>query len=315
MKALRRVLSSAAAETPYVAYDAPRHGRLRTADEYVASLKGRGLRVSVLGEWIKEFVDHKILWPSVNAVAETYRLAENDPEVGTAWSSLTNERVARFTHVCESADDVARQNVMQRRLGQLTGTCFQRCVGMDAMNAGFTVTKLVDAAHGTSYHDRFKDFVRHVQRYNLVVGGAMTDFKGDRSKPPHEQPDMFLRVVERRADGVVLRGAKTHQTGTLNSHWMIVMPGQRLSKADADFAVSAAVPVDDPGLTYVLGRQSCDTRSLEGDVDVGNAQYGGQEVTILFDNVFVPLDRVFMDGETDFVADLVERFTAYHRRS
>ena len=96
MKALRRVLSSAAAETPYVAYDAPRHGRLRTADEYVASLKGRGLRVSELGEWIKEFVDHKILWPSVNAVAETYRLAENAPEVGTAWSSLTSDEFGAF---------------------------------------------------------------------------------------------------------------------------------------------------------------------------------------------------------------------------
>ena len=78
----------------------------------------------------------------------------------------------------------------------------------------------------------------------------------------------------------------------------------------------AAVPVDAPGLSFVLGRQSCDTRSLEeSGVDVGNAEYGGQEVTVIFDDVFVPNERVFMDGEADFAADLVERFTAYHRRS
>lgn len=94
------------------------------------------------------------------------------------------------------------------------------------------------------------------------------------------------------------------------------MPGQRLGPEDAAFAISAAVPVDAPGLTYVLGRQSCDTRSLESDgIDVGNAQYGGQEVTIIFDDVWVPDDRVFLDGQTEFAADLVERFTAYHRRS
>ena len=158
----------------------------------------------------------------------------------------------------------------------------------------------------------------HVQAYHLVVGGAMTDPKGDRSKPPHQQEDadLFVRVVERRDGGVVLRGAKVHQTGTLNSHWMGVMPGQRLSEADADYAVVAAVPVDAPGLSFVLGRQSCDTRSLEeSGVDVGNAEYGGQEVTVIFDDVFVPNERVFMDGEADFAADLVERFTAYHRRS
>jgi 4-hydroxybutyryl-CoA dehydratase/vinylacetyl-CoA-Delta-isomerase len=299
-------------------YAAPAFGRISTGDQYVASLRGRDLPVYLFGENIDEFVDHPIVWPSVNAVAETYRLAEREPELATVYSSLIGGRVHRFAHICESAEDVVAQNRMQRKMGQLTGTCFQRCVGQDCMNASWTTTHLIDAAHGTAYQARLKAFVQHVQSYNLTVGGAMTDPKGDRSKPPHaqEDPDMFVRVVDRGPDGVVLRGAKVHQTGTLNSHWMVVMPGQRLGAADADYAISAAIPVDDPRVSYILGRQSCDTRSMEpSGVDVGNAKFGGQEVTVVLDDVFVPYDRVFMDGETEFAADLVERFTAYHRRS
>jgi 4-hydroxybutyryl-CoA dehydratase/vinylacetyl-CoA-Delta-isomerase len=157
-----------------------------------------------------------------------------------------------------------------------------------------------------------------MQEENFVIGGAMTDPKGDRSKGPSDQedPDLFVHVVERRPDGVVLRGAKAHQTGCINSHWLIVMPTMRLGAADKDYAVVAAMPVDAPGLSYIYGRQSCDTRALEGsEIDQGNARFGGQEAIIVIDDVFVPYSHVFMDGEFEHAASLVERFTAYHRRS
>jgi 4-hydroxybutyryl-CoA dehydratase/vinylacetyl-CoA-Delta-isomerase len=182
----------------------------------------------------------------------------------------------------------------------------------------FSVTYDIDQDRGTQYHERFVSFVQHMQRENFVVGGAMTDPKGDRGKAPHEQadPDLFLRVVERRADGVVLRGAKAHQTGCINSHWLLVMPTMRLGAGDRDYAVCAAVPVDHPGISYIYGRQSCDTRALEDtDIDNGNQRFGGQEAMIIFDDVFVPTSHVYMDGEFEFAASLVERFTAYHRRS
>jgi 4-hydroxybutyryl-CoA dehydratase/vinylacetyl-CoA-Delta-isomerase len=115
---------------------------------------------------------------------------------------------------------------------------------------------------------------------------------------------------------VYISGAKAHQTGCINSHWMIVMPTLRLGEADRDYAIVGAVPVDAKGVTYVYGRQSCDTRSMEeGGVDVGNARYGGQEAMVIFDEVFIPREYIFMDGEYDFAAMLVERFTCYHRRS
>src|SRR5207302_482470 len=155
----------------------------------------------------------------------------------------------------ESVEDVVAQNKMQRRLGQLTGTCFQRCVGMDALNSLFSLTHEMDTEHGTPYHQRFRDFLVRMQEANFVIGGAMTDPKGDRSKGPAEQsdPDLFVRVVERRKDGVVLRGAKMHQTGCVNSHWIVVMPTMRLLPADRDWAIVAAIPVDHPGLTFIYG--------------------------------------------------------------
>jgi 4-hydroxybutyryl-CoA dehydratase/vinylacetyl-CoA-Delta-isomerase len=294
-----------------------RKAPLRTGADYVESLRGRGLRVFLMGEQVAEPVDHPLIRPSINAVARTYDLAVEDPDLGTVPSALTGGRVNRFLHVTESATDVVLQNRMQRRLGQLTGTCFQRCVGMDAFNALYSVTFEVDEKHRTPYHGRLREFLRYCQEENLVVGGAMTDPKGDRSKGPSQQddPDMFVRVVERRPDGIVIRGAKAHQTGCINSHWILVMPTMRLTEADRDYAVVAAVPVEHPGLTFIYGRQSCDTRALEGEIDQGNARYSGQEAMIVLDDVFVPFDHVFMDGETEFAALLVDRFTTYHRRS
>ena len=209
------------------------------------------------------------------------------------------------------------QNKMQRRLGQLTGTCFQRCVGMDALNALYSVTYEIDARHGTAYHTRLLSFIKEMQRNNYVIGGAMTDVKGDRSKPPSQQPDpdMYVHVSNRTKDGVYIRGAKAHQTGAVNSHWLIVMPTLRLQPEEADYAIAGALPVDTDGITYVLGRQSCDTRLLEGEIEAGNAMFSGQEALVIFEDAFIPNEQIFMDGEVEFCAMLVERFTAFHRRS
>ena len=291
---------------------------ITTPEEYIESLRGRNLKVYLFGKRVEEPVDHPVIRPSINAVADTYRLALEEPELASAKSSLTKKKVNRFLHVAQSAEDVVNQNRMQRRLGQRTGTCFQRCVGMDGINALYSVSYECDQKHGTPYHERFKRFIAEMQEQNFVVGGAMTDPKGDRSKGPAQQedPDLFVRVVERRKDGVVLRGAKMHQTGCINSHWLLVMPTMRMTEEDREYSVCAAIPVDDPGITYIYGRQSCDMRAMEaGDIDAGNAQFGGQEAMIVFDDVFVPSERIFMDGEYEFAAPLVERFTGFHRRS
>lgn len=291
---------------------------IRTGKEYIDSLRGRKLKIFLFGEEIKDPVEHPIIRPSINAVAETYDLAVREEELASAQSSISGKRVNRFLHIVESAQDLVFQNKMQRKMGQNTGTCFQRCVGMDAINSLHSITYEIDEKHGTKYHKRLLDFIKMMQNENFVIGGAMTDPKGDRSKGPTEQvdPDMFVHVVKRDDKGVYVTGAKAHQTGCINSHWIIIMPTLRLTENDKDYALVGAFQADAPGITYIYGRQSCDTRSMEeGDIDSGNAQYAGQEAMIILDNVFIPWDKIFMDGEYEFASMLIERFTCYHRRS
>lgn len=291
---------------------------IRTKDEYLNSLRGRSLKIWLNGKTVDEPVDHPLIRPSMNALAETYVLAEEEPELGMVYSPLAEAEINRFLHVCMTKEDLLMQNRMQRRLGQRTGTCFQRCVGMDALNALWSVTWDTDEAHKTRYHENLRAFIRDRQLAGEVIGGAMTDPKGDRSRPPHLQddPDLYTRVVERRPDGVVVRGAKMHQTGTINSHWMIIMPTIRMTEKDKDYAISGAIPVDAPGITYIYGRQNSDGRlAEEGAGDCGNALYGGQESVVIFDDVFIPNELIFMNGEVEAAAPLVDRFTGFHRRS
>ena len=293
---------------------------LMTGEQYIESIRAMKMNVYMFGKKIDCPVDDPILRPSLNSVRMTYDLAQMPEyeDLMTAVSPYTGKRVNRFTHIHQSTGDLIKKVKMQRLLGQKTAACFQRCVGMDAFNAVFSTTYETDQKYGTCYHENFRKFMTYVQDNDLTVDGAMTDPKGDRSKAPHQQadPDLFLRVVERRADGIVVRGAKAHQTGVLNSHEVIVMPTQSMKPEDKDYAVSFAVPMDTPGITMIIGRQSCDTRKLEGsEMDVGNSEFGGVEALTIFDNVFVPNDRIFLNGEAEFAGMMVERFAGYHRQS
>ena len=301
-------------ETLWAGFSRP----IRTADDYIASLRRRRMNVFFMGERVPEPADHPVIFPSINAMAETYRLASERPELGGVTSPIAGVATNRFLHVPTGPDELVAKHEMQRELGRRTGTCFQRCVGLDAIGACHSVTFDIDAERGGDYHQRFLAFLKRAQTANIVIGGAMTDPKGDRSKPPHQQsdPDMFLHVVRRDDEGIYVSGAKMHQTGAVNSHWLIFMPTMRMTEADKDWSVVGAVRVDAPGLTYVVGRQTNDTRAVDGGaLDAGNAQFAGQEALIVFDNVFVPHEHVFMDGEWQYAATLVERFTTYHRSS
>ena len=293
---------------------------LMTGEQYIESIRKIKPEIYMFGEKIENPVDNPILRPSLNSVRMTYDLAQ-DPKYAdlmTVTSPFTGEKINRFTHIHQSTEDLKNKVKMQRLCGQKTAACFQRCVGMDAFNAEYSTTYECDKKYGTHYFDNFKKFMLYVQENDLTVDGAMTDPKGDRSKAPHAQaePDLYLHVVERRPDGVVVRGAKAHQTGIINSHEVIVMPTISMGPDDKDYAISFAVPLNTPGLFMIVGRQSCDTRKTEGSpIDVGNREFGGVEALTIFDNVFVPNDRIFLNGETEFAGMLVERFAGYHRQS
>ncbi|MDZ7832780.1 MAG: 4-hydroxyphenylacetate 3-hydroxylase family protein [Desulfobacterales bacterium] len=293
---------------------------LKTAQQYEDSLRELNLVVYMFGKRIENSVDHPIIRPSMAAVAKTYELAHRPEheDIMTATSHLTGRKINRFTHIHQNVTDLIKKSKMGRLLGRETGCCFQRCVGMDSLNALSIVTYDTDQAHGTQYSPRFLKYLEYVQENDLTCDGAMTDPKGDRGLPPHKQadPDLYLHVAETREDGIIVRGAKAHQTGAVNSHEIIVMPTLAMREADKDYAVSFALPSDADGIIYIMGRQSCDTRKLEdGLMDRGNVLFGGHEALVVFDNVFVPWERVFMCGEYEFAGRLVEKFAAYHRQS
>ncbi|RJQ77934.1 MAG: 4-hydroxybutyryl-CoA dehydratase [Desulfobacteraceae bacterium] len=293
---------------------------MMTAEQYEQSLRRLNLEVYMFGKRVDNVVDDPIIRPSMNAVAKTYDMAQlpEYEDLMTAVSHITGRRINRFTHIHQGVDDLVKKSKMGRLVGRATGCCFQRCVGMDALNALSIVTYDIDQAHGTSYNRRFIRYLTYVQDKDLTCDGAMTDPKGNRSLGPHQQADadLFLHVVEERADGIVVRGAKAHQTGAVNSHEIIVMPTIAMRAEDKDYAVSFALPSDAPGIIYIMGRQSCDTRKLEaGDLDRGNAFFGGHEALVVFDDVFVPWERVFMYKEHEFAGSLVENFASYHRQS
>ena len=143
-------------------------------NSYLKSISERNLKIYLMGELVEDPLSHPIIKPSVEAMAETYELAVREPELASVLSPYTGESINRFLHIARSNEDLFMQNKMQRKLGQLTGTCFQRCVGMDAFNALHSITFEIDEACNTIYHQNFENFLTEMHKYNLIVGGAMT---------------------------------------------------------------------------------------------------------------------------------------------
>jgi len=295
--------------------------RITTKEDYIRSLKEQHHVVYYNGRRVEDITVHPAFIPHINAAAKTYEMAlrPESEDLATAVSHITGQRINRFTHIHQSTNDLIRKVQLLRAIGHETGSCFQRCVGWDALNATYMTTFDIDQKLGTDYHQRFIQYLRMIQSTNKMVVGGMTDPKGDRSRPPGKQsdPDLFTRVVERREDGVVICGAKAHQTGGANSHEILVMPTQAMAEEDKDWALTCAVSLNAPGVVQIFGRQTNDERKFGGRLDAGNPDFGlvGGETLIVFDHVVVPWERVFMCGETDFTGILVERFATMHRQN
>lgn len=291
---------------------------LKTKNEYLESIRAMKPTAYMFGERVTNVVDNPRIRAGIEATAATYEVAHMPEyrDLIVTTSPLINEPVSRFTLPPASIEDLVARVKINRKLGNYVGTCHQRCTGLDCLSALAIVTYNIDAKYGTEYNKHFIEFLKYMQKNDLAGNAGVTDVKGDRSLAPHDQvdKDMYLRVVEKRDDGIVVRGAKVHQTGSLSSHEIIVIPTRALSKEDADYAVAFAIPSDTKGLIHVIGRSTLDMRELEG-CDIGNTLYSKYCPTLIFDDVFVPWERVFMCGEADFAADLVGRFSAFHRQS
>ncbi len=290
---------------------------LKTAQQYLESLYSLHPTVYILGEKVANPYDHPLLRPMINGVAKTYDL-EHDPEGATHLvdKNERGEQVSRFVKFYQGPDDLLAKVRMLRFLSNRIGTCFMRCTGMDGMNAVGTQVYNCDQKYGTNYWERLLDFVSMLQDGDLTLFSGVTDVKGDRSLRPSQQkdPDLYLHVIDRDNSGITVRGAKIHQTGSLCAHWGIVVPAREMRQEDKDWAVSFAVPVDAEGVIHVYGRGTLEARALNG-CDLGNAEYSKFANIVIFDNVFVPWERVFLCGEYEYAGPMVRNFGNYHRQS
>ena len=277
---------------------------LMSGSEYRESLRRLSPRVFVNGQPVSSVADEPLLAPGVNAVALTYDYALREDLAPLMRSGHVNRMLA----VPRSSDDLVNKLEAVRLLCQQTG-CAQRYLAGDAFSAILSAAR----ALGGEYPERFAAYLQRVHDEDLAVGIAMTDGKGDRSLRPHAQAnrDAYVRISERRRDGLVIRGAKAIVTAAPYMHELLVMPCRNMTEADADYAVCCAVPVDAPGLTIVArpaGRPG-------EPAAIFSARYGQSTGVAIFEDVLVPWDRVFLDGEWPHAATITHAYATHHRHT
>lgn len=286
---------------------------LLNPEQYRDSLRELHPDVWVRGKRVERVADEPLLQPGVNAIAFTYELALNPELASVMLSTLpTGEQVNRLVALDTSADDLLRKLEMCRLLCRSTG-CAQRYLTHDALGALAQTTKLIDMELQTDYHDRFQAYLAMVQQWDLTCAIALTDPKGDRSKRPHQQqdPDLYLHVAERRRDGIIVRGAKANITGAPYTHEILVLPTRSMQEADQDYALSFAVPIDAPGLRIIAK-----PAGRPGDAEAPfSSRYGQCTALVVFQDVFIPWERVFLCGEYRYAGTLAEAFANHHRHS
>ncbi|QNN55361.1 4-hydroxyphenylacetate 3-hydroxylase [Diaphorobacter ruginosibacter] len=297
----------------------PTRATLMTGEAYRESLRSLNPVVYVDGRRVECVADEPALRPGVNALAFTYDFALR-PEMerlALATQSSRNRVVNRMLQVNESSGDLLNKLEVVRVLCQETG-CAQRYLGHDALNGiAQAVAHIDDARGGTEHRARFAAYLADVQDRDIALGVAMTDAKGDRSKKPHQQanPDTYVHVVSRDARGIVISGTKAIVTGAPYMHELLVMPSRNMGKEDADFAVCCAVPVDAKGVTMVSRPAGRPGEKNEHGAALFSRRYGQATAVVIFDQVFVPWDRVFFEGEWELSHMLTYSYATHHRHS
>ena len=291
---------------------------LRPKQDYVESLKRMKQNVRYDGQIIAR--DDKAFGPAINCVSTTLELPMRPEyqELFTVNSHITGKRITRYLHIHQSPADLMAKQQMVRTNCRLAGGCMQRCMGMDALNAISVSTWEMDQALGTSYYPVYLEYMKKYQENQWIGNCAQTDIKGDRKARPHQQedPDVYVHCVSRNKDGIIVSGCKTHIGIAPVAEELIVLPTRALTKEEDDWAVAFAIPADTKGVTILARyRNPKDRCSVKAPI----TETGDTVGMVIFDNVFVPWDRVFMcgakKGEWEFGGRMALLFALNHRNS
>jgi len=288
---------------------------MRTKAQYTEGL--RKMRNNLYYNGSKINRADEVQMDCIHTIGTTFDEAEKseNAELMLATSHLTGQKINRFTHVHQTPEDLHKKQDMTRFLCRKVGGCIQRCMGIDATNAIYAVSYEADKANdgATEYHKNFKKWLERFQRQDLVGCCAQTDVKGDRMERPADQkdPDLYLRITERRGDGIVVNGCKLHISEASVADEILVTPTRALRKEDKDYAVSFAVPGDWEGVKQVVTVHNLRKREhfKRGFVP------GATDSYVIFDNCFVPWERVFLAGEHQHGGVMALLFALFHRHS
>jgi len=294
---------------------------MKTAQEYKDSIRKMKPVVYAFGEEVEQVADHPAFVPTLNSIALTYEMAKEaeNENLMTAKSPLTGKMINRFMNICQSPEDLIKRCELSKFLTPFHGACVgARCVGTAALNTLYATTYDIDRKNGTDYHKRFLKFLEYAQNEDLTCSGMITDAKGDRSLSPGQQKDLdvYLRITEVREDGIIVRGAKAHQSGAALAHFNLVAPTTSMKENEKQFAVAFAVPPNTKGIVHIAEAPAPNARRLldNDEMDFGNFKYGVHGSTlVVFDNVFIPKEKVFMCGEYEFTGDMAARFGTFQR--
>ncbi len=286
-------------------------------DKYLDSLND-GREVYYRGEKVKNVVEHPALGSAVRHAALIYKW-QNDPKYRNllTYNDKKYGEISSFYHIPEIREDLLNRFELiykTTRMGRGTFNIIQ-AIGSDALFALLIATKEIDSKLGTSYYSRVEKFYRYVVENNLALSVAQTDVKGDRTLRPNEQedPDLYVRIVKRMDDGIIVRGAKAHTTQGPVSNEIIVLPTRAMTKNDADYALAFAVPANTKGVKMISKPEKGAEAALNDPWFVVGRENVETESLTIFDDVFVPWERVFLAGEWQYAALVAIMFPTYHR--
>jgi len=286
---------------------------MRTKEEYMEDLGKMKNNLYFNGEKINRLDERQI--NTINTMGTTFEVIDKYADLMKVKSHLTGDIISRFTHIHQSTDDLHKKQDMTRKLCQIVGGCIQRCMGCDASNALYNVTYEADKSNNgeTNYHGNFVKWLERFQKEDLVAACAQTDVKGNRIKRPADQedPDMYVHVVDKRNDGIIVRGCKLHISEASVSDELLVVPTRGMRPEDSDYSVAFALPADYEGVTHVVTIHNVRERKHFKR----GVMPGGTDSYIIFDDVFVPWERVFLCGEHDHGGILALLFALFHRHS
>lgn len=288
---------------------------LKSFEQHRESLRD-GREVYFDGERVADVTTHPVLGVGASFAAIDYRLAEDTEhrDLAVCVDPRTGEPYSRFYRIPQDTDDLLKRRELIAAGSRVSGgPPLIKEIGTDALFALHIVADRMDRQLGTSCLAKVRRFYEACRAQDLGFAVAQTDVKGDRSRRPSEQrnPDVYVRVVERRRDGIVVRGAKAHTTASPFANELIVLPTRAMAEPDADYAVSFAIPVATRGLKLIAGVSSHPGHD-RFDYPVTTDLKMVDTVTV-FDDVFVPWERVFLCGEWQYAGALANTFVEFHR--